>query len=83
MHDPARLPPGTTKPRRFRPTCHYELLVCGLVGHELVGTDAAELRPQDALAALPSPDLAGEVVGLAFVAVLGQHGGDRRCDVLA
>src|SRR3954454_23086878 len=56
MHDPARLPPGTTTPRRFRPTFHYELLVCGLVGHELVGTDAAELRPQDALVALPGPD---------------------------
>ena len=56
MHDPARLPPGTTKPRRFRPTFHYELLVCGLVGHELVGTDAALLRPQDAIVALPGPD---------------------------
>jgi uncharacterized membrane protein (DUF2068 family) len=56
MRDSDRLPPGTTKPRRFRPTFHYELLVCGLIGHELVGTDAAELRPQDALVALPGPE---------------------------
>jgi uncharacterized membrane protein (DUF2068 family) len=40
-------PPGTTKPDRFRPTLHYELLVCGLSGHELLGTDAAEVREAD------------------------------------
>jgi uncharacterized membrane protein (DUF2068 family) len=39
--------PGTVKPKRFRPKLHYELIVCGVRGHELVGTDAAELRPQD------------------------------------
>jgi uncharacterized membrane protein (DUF2068 family) len=39
------------KPRRFRPRLHYELLVCGISGHELVGTDAAELRPEDRLVA--------------------------------
>jgi len=39
--------PGTLKPKRFRPKLHYELLACGVSGHELVGTDAAELRPQD------------------------------------
>ena len=39
--------PGTVRPRRFRPKLHYELIVCGVRGHELVGTDAAELRPQD------------------------------------
>jgi uncharacterized membrane protein (DUF2068 family) len=39
--------PGTVKPKRFRPKLHYELLVCGVSGHELVGTDAASLRPQD------------------------------------
>jgi uncharacterized membrane protein (DUF2068 family) len=43
--------PGTTPPRRFRPKFHYELLVCGLRGHELIGTDAKELRAQDALIA--------------------------------
>jgi uncharacterized membrane protein (DUF2068 family) len=41
-------PPGTQQPRRYRPTFHYELVVCGLRGHELVGTDAAELRAADA-----------------------------------
>jgi uncharacterized membrane protein (DUF2068 family) len=39
--------PGTVKPSRFRPKLHYELIVCGIRGHELVGTDAADLRPQD------------------------------------
>jgi len=49
-------PPGTTQPRRFLPKFHYELLVCGLRGHELIGTDAAELRPQDAVVARPGDD---------------------------
>ena len=39
--------PGVGKPSRFRPRFHWELLVCGLRGHELVGLDAAELRPED------------------------------------
>jgi uncharacterized membrane protein (DUF2068 family) len=40
--------PGTKRqPRRFRPQFHYELLVCGLRGHQLVGMDAAQLRPED------------------------------------
>jgi len=42
-------PPGTVHPSRFRPRFHWELLVCGLRGHELVGTDAARLRPEDEL----------------------------------
>ena len=42
-------PPGTQKPRRFVPRFHYELLVCGIRGHELLGVDAAELRPEDAV----------------------------------
>lgn len=42
-------PPGTQAPRRFRPRLHWELLICGVRGHELVGTDAAELRTEDAL----------------------------------
>jgi uncharacterized membrane protein (DUF2068 family) len=42
-------PPGTERPRRYRPKLRYELIGCGLHGHELLGTDAAELRPQDAL----------------------------------
>jgi uncharacterized membrane protein (DUF2068 family) len=39
--------PGVAKPSRFRPRFHWELLVCGLSGHELVGLDAAELRHED------------------------------------
>ena len=39
--------PGVGKPSRFRPRFHWELLVCGLRGHALVGLDAAELRPED------------------------------------
>jgi uncharacterized membrane protein (DUF2068 family) len=39
------------KPSRFRPRFHYELLVCGVGGHELIGIDAREIRPQDALVA--------------------------------
>jgi uncharacterized membrane protein (DUF2068 family) len=42
-------PPGTVRPRRFRPRFHWELLVCGLRGHELVGTDAARVRVEDEL----------------------------------
>ncbi len=44
-------PPGTQTPRRFRPRFHWELLVCGVSGHELIGTDAARLRPEDAVVA--------------------------------
>jgi len=44
-------PPGTQKPRRLRPRFHWELLVCGIEGHELIGTDAAHLRPEDAIVA--------------------------------
>ncbi|HTX00694.1 MAG TPA: DUF2127 domain-containing protein [Acidimicrobiales bacterium] len=39
--------PGTEAPRRFLPKLRYELLACGLHGHRIVGTDAAELRPED------------------------------------
>ena len=44
-------PPGTVKPRRYFPRFHWELLACGVGGHQLVGTDAGELRPEDALIA--------------------------------
>ena len=44
-------PPGTEQPRRFRPKLRYELIGCGLHGHELLGTDAAELRAEDELVA--------------------------------
>jgi len=42
-------PPGTVPPSRFRPRFHWELLVCGMRGHALIGTDAARVRPEDAL----------------------------------
>lgn len=36
-------------------TGRWELISCGVGGHTLVGTDAAELRPEDALLAVPGP----------------------------
>lgn len=39
--------PGTEEPRRLHPRLRYELVSCGLSGHELIGTDAAELRDSD------------------------------------
>jgi uncharacterized membrane protein (DUF2068 family) len=36
------------KPRRFVPRFHWELLVCGIEGHELVGLDVRHARPEDA-----------------------------------
>jgi uncharacterized membrane protein (DUF2068 family) len=53
-HVPA---PGTEKPRRYRPKLRYELIGCGLHGHELLGTDATELRPEDAIFARDSGGL--------------------------
>jgi len=47
-------PPGTQRPRFYRPRFHWELLVCGLTGHELIGMDAARLRPEDRVFALES-----------------------------
>jgi uncharacterized membrane protein (DUF2068 family) len=45
----ARAAPGTQTPRRFRPRLRFELISCGLYGHELLGTDAAQIRPEDEL----------------------------------
>ncbi len=42
-------PPGTEKPRRFTPRFHWELLVCGTSGHELIGMDVKTIRPEDAV----------------------------------
>lgn len=39
------------EPSRFRPRFHYELLVCGLSGHELIGIDARALRDDERLLA--------------------------------
>jgi uncharacterized membrane protein (DUF2068 family) len=44
--------PGTVKPQRFRPRLHWELLACGVSGHELVGLDVAQLDPEDHVLAL-------------------------------
>jgi uncharacterized membrane protein (DUF2068 family) len=45
-----RVAPGVRqRPARVLPRFHWELLVCGLGGHELVGTDARIVRPQDAV----------------------------------
>jgi uncharacterized membrane protein (DUF2068 family) len=49
--------PGTEKPRRFIPKLRYELIGCGLHGHEILGTDAAALRPQDEIFARESGGL--------------------------
>ncbi len=43
--------PGLARPRRFVPRFHYELLACGVRGHMLIGTDAAHVRPEDAVVA--------------------------------
>ncbi len=50
-------PPGTEKPRRFRPKLRYELIDCGLHGHEILGMDAAELRAEDEIFARESGGL--------------------------
>jgi uncharacterized membrane protein (DUF2068 family) len=49
-------PPGTAGPRRYLPRLHWELLVCGTRGHELVGTDVRELTPEDAIVAREGRD---------------------------
>ncbi|MBJ7347139.1 MAG: DUF2127 domain-containing protein [Thermoleophilaceae bacterium] len=43
------IPPGVVHPERFKPRFHWELLVCGIRGHMLIGTGAAEIRPEDAV----------------------------------
>src|SRR3954447_16388701 len=35
------------KPRRFVPPFHWELLVCGVDGHELIGLDARTIGADD------------------------------------
>jgi uncharacterized membrane protein (DUF2068 family) len=47
MSDRTRSLPGVERPSRFRPKFHYELLVCGLAGHELIGLDAEHFREAD------------------------------------
>ena len=49
--------PGTERPRRYLPKLRYELIGCGLHGHELLGTDAAGFRAADQLFARESGGL--------------------------
>lgn len=42
-------PPGTERSQGLRLRFHYELIGCGLRGHELIGTDVAEIRADDNL----------------------------------
>jgi uncharacterized membrane protein (DUF2068 family) len=49
-------PPGTQQPRRRR-QLDWELIVCGIKGHEIVGREAANLREQDALIVRDEGDL--------------------------
>jgi uncharacterized membrane protein (DUF2068 family) len=48
-----RAAPGVRRqrPSRFVPRFHWELLACGIAGHELIGLDARELRPADRVVA--------------------------------
>lgn len=46
--------PGTHPSPRPRRHVDWELISCGLSGHHLLGTDAATIRPQDALLARES-----------------------------
>jgi uncharacterized membrane protein (DUF2068 family) len=43
------VPPGTSARSHRRTHIDWELIDCGLSGHHLVGTDAAQVRPQDDL----------------------------------
>ena len=45
----ASAPPRSAPPRTQRPALGYELVGCAVHGHELIGTDAAHIRPEDAL----------------------------------
>lgn len=44
-------PPGVERPRRWRASLVWELVGCALNGHELLGTDVARLRDEDAVVA--------------------------------
>ncbi|HZZ47864.1 MAG TPA: DUF2127 domain-containing protein [Pseudonocardia sp.] len=49
--DPTRtdVPPGVVHGTRRFGKFHYELIGCGLAGHQLLGTDVATVRPSDDL----------------------------------
>ena len=56
MRKPRQRPPGTAAPRRYLPHLHWELIVCGTSGHELIGTDVREVRAEDSLVVREGPD---------------------------
>jgi len=48
LADHHRIAPGTlVRPRKFVPRFHWELIVCGISGHRIVGVDAKTVRPED------------------------------------
>lgn len=47
--EPSRDRPGSGRPRLRKSRFHYELISCGLSGHELLGTDVATIEPSDGL----------------------------------
>jgi uncharacterized membrane protein (DUF2068 family) len=51
MQSPSELPGVSVgeKPRRFVPKFHWELIACGVSGHELIGLDVRRIRPEDNL----------------------------------
>jgi uncharacterized membrane protein (DUF2068 family) len=54
---PSRPTPGTHAARGLKkPRVDYELISCGFAGHALAGTDARELREEDAIFARPAGD---------------------------
>ena len=48
--------PDRSQPRRFVPRFHWELLACGIAGHELIGTDARTVRDEDRVVVRPGAD---------------------------
>ena len=62
--DASAAAPGVrTRPARFVPRLHWELLVCGIAGHELMGLDASHLYENRDLAVTTDfRDVFGEVV---------------------
>jgi uncharacterized membrane protein (DUF2068 family) len=51
MHTSSELPGVSVgeKPRRFVPKFHWELIACGVSGHELIGLDVRRIKPEDNL----------------------------------
>jgi uncharacterized membrane protein (DUF2068 family) len=51
MHPSSELPGVSVgeKPRRFVPKFHWELIACGVSGHELIGLDVRRITPEDNL----------------------------------